>query len=103
PFILTLTNRSTMRCADISGCEGTFTETEIRRFLDQKTYEWFDKVRTRNEIRMVHSSLGFPLFMSRLRCRIWCIVHFAIMERLWMIPKIGYSNVLNVLQIVVDT
>ena len=44
-----------MRCFDESGCQAVFTETEIRRFLDQKTYEWFDKVRSKNEIRQVIS------------------------------------------------
>ena len=92
-----------MRCADTSGCEGTFTETEIQRFLDEKTYEWFDKVRTRNEIRKVQKKFySISILISRLRYRIWCIVHFAITEPSWTILKIESSNVPNVLQTVVD-
>jgi hypothetical protein len=47
--------RSNLRCFDGSGCQASFVETEIQRFLDQKTYHWFDKVRSKNELRQVIS------------------------------------------------
>lgn len=38
---------------DVSGCQAPFTEAEIKRFLDGKTYERFDRLRTDHEIRKV--------------------------------------------------
>jgi hypothetical protein len=38
---------------DSSGCTSPFLERELRRFLDLKTFEGFDSLRTENSIRGV--------------------------------------------------
>jgi hypothetical protein len=38
---------------DSSGCISPFSELELRRFLDLKTVEGFDNLRTENSIRAV--------------------------------------------------
>jgi hypothetical protein len=45
--------RSELKCMDSSGCAASFSETEVRRFLDLKTFEGFENLRTENEIRDV--------------------------------------------------
>ena len=38
---------------DNSECAASFSEVEIRRFLDEKTYNALDRIRTENEVREV--------------------------------------------------
>ena len=41
---------------DESGCGQPFSESEIRRFLDEKTYSSLEKLRTEIELRDVYAS-----------------------------------------------
>jgi len=47
--------RVVLQCIDASGCGALFPESEIRRFLDQKSYEMLGKLRTEIELREVYS------------------------------------------------
>lgn len=48
-----LTKRTILKCMDQSDCKEIFLESEIRRFLDEKTYEGFCKLRIQNELSEV--------------------------------------------------
>jgi hypothetical protein len=39
---------------DGSGCKAPFEDSEIRRFLDKKTLEGLEQLRTQNEIQQVY-------------------------------------------------
>jgi hypothetical protein len=39
---------------DGSGCKAPFEESEIRRFLDKKTLDGLEQLRTQNEIQQVN-------------------------------------------------
>jgi hypothetical protein len=44
---------------DSSGCTSPFSEQELRRFLDLKTFEGFDNLRTENSIRGVFKAQAY--------------------------------------------
>src|SRR5579862_1708236 len=48
-------DRFTINCMDLSSCEYSFSEDEIRRFLSPQTFERFDQLRTDSELRQVQS------------------------------------------------
>jgi hypothetical protein len=61
-----LMRRTDLKCMDQSGCTATFPESEIQRFLQTKTYEALNKIRTRNEIQKVHHQ-KIPLIKGKSR------------------------------------
>ena len=83
--------RFALYCFDGSGCQAPFTDQEIKRFLDKKTFENLEKLKTHHEIEEVRSFLRNVNF--RRGSRVWFIVRFALMQRSWRIPPIGYSTV----------
>lgn len=48
-----------LKCMDGSGCSEHFAEGTIRKFLDSKTFESFDKLRTAHEIEQVQGKYLF--------------------------------------------
>lgn len=56
---------------DVSGCTAPFSESEIVRFLDRKTYERFDRLRTDHEIRKVTTTLSL-LIQVGLEGLVYC-------------------------------
>jgi E3 ubiquitin-protein ligase RNF216 len=54
PFLSTPgNNRFAFCCFDGSGCKAPFSDQEIRRFLDEKTQENYEKLKTHHEIQQV--------------------------------------------------
>jgi hypothetical protein len=82
---------------DQSDCKEHFLEGEIRRFLDEKTYEGFCKLRMQNEIREVDPFRSTYSNLIRLIWMDWFIVHSASSRVSWRILSIEYSNVKNVM------
>jgi len=83
--------RFTLCCFDGSGCKAPFKDQEIKRFLDKKTLENFEKLKTHHEIEKVRSVLRNANF--RRPSKVWFIVRFAHMQPSWKIQPIGYSTV----------
>lgn len=87
---------------DQSDCKEFFLESEIRRFLDEKSYEGFCKLRMQNEVSEVepfpeHSNLYRQIWMD------WFVVHLAILPAFWKILLIEYSSVKTVILQSVET
>jgi hypothetical protein len=40
-----------MLCMDGSGCKAPFSDKELRRFLDAKTFDGLEQLRTQQELR----------------------------------------------------
>lgn len=52
---------------DVSGCSASFSESQLQLFLDRKTYQRFDRLRTDNEIRKVIAISLSKLILGRYR------------------------------------
>ena len=46
-------HRTALVCFDGSGCSAPLSENEIRKFLDPKTFQALDNLRTDHEIKQV--------------------------------------------------
>lgn len=51
-------DRFTLLCMDGSGCKAPFEDSEIRRFLDKKTLDGLEQLRTQDEIQKVKPVLS---------------------------------------------
>ncbi|PWN34742.1 uncharacterized protein FA14DRAFT_178140 [Meira miltonrushii] len=43
--------RTKFQCMHMEGCEATFSESEIKRFLDEKTFQLWSRMRTNEEVK----------------------------------------------------
>jgi hypothetical protein len=51
--VLEADSRFELKCMDGSGCMAPFSEGEVQRFLDEKTFSCLDKLRTDHVINTV--------------------------------------------------
>jgi hypothetical protein len=73
-------HRTVLVCFDGSGCSAPLSDKEIKKFLDPKTFQAFDNLRTDDEIKRVRlPSFGFQSKYRQI-CKDSFLVHFALLE-----------------------